>query len=129
VPTRRLLTTLLAPSAPLLLLLLLYERFEGAPHFFLHTLMGWDVALIALLTATYLGRSWSPRDGFLPPGLSLYALSPDFVYLAGPAHRDWMDLFLFHVALDEILPFSLPVLTVLWTALLAGYVRYRARGL
>lgn len=127
-PTRpwRRLAWLLGPSVPLLPALALYRRFEGTPHFFLHALMGWDVALIALLTVTYCGRRWSRWDGVLPLALALYALAPDFIYTAGPFHRDWMDVFLFHVALDEILPLALPVLAILWAVLLGGYWRFRA---
>jgi len=43
---------------------------------------------------------------------------PDFIYLVGPFHRDRMDIILFHVALDEILPRALAVLTPLWMILL-----------
>ncbi len=120
------LAALLAPSALLLPPLALYGRFGGLPHFLLHTLMGWDVGLLALLTMTYLGRPRSRWDGFAPLALALYAMAPDFVYAAGPAHRDWMDAFLFHVALDEILPYALPVLAVLWGVLLFTYIRFRA---
>ena len=88
--------------------------------------MGWDVALLLLLTATYLGRLRTPWDGLLPLGLALYAMAPDFVYFGGLEHRDWMDVFLFHVALDEILPLALPVLAANWVLLLLAYARYRA---
>jgi len=111
-------------SVPLLLLLGGYLRFGGTPHFFVHALMGWDTALLVLLTGTYYGRPWSRWDGFLPLGLSLYALTPDFIYVAGPAHRDWMDLFLFHVALDEILPLSVPALAALWAVLVLSQLRF-----
>jgi len=50
----------------------------------------------------------------LPLALALYAMTPDFIYGFNPFHRDWMDVFLFHVALDEILPFALIVLAVLF---------------
>jgi hypothetical protein len=73
------LLTLLRPSAPLLLVLLLYLRFDGTPHFFLHTLTGWDVALTLLLLGTYRGYSWSRWDGLLPLALALWALT----YLPG----------------------------------------------
>lgn len=122
------LTALLAPSALLLPPLGLYGRFEGVSHFLLHTLMGWDVGLLGLLAATYLGQPRSRWDGFAPLALALYAMTPDFVYAAGPAHRDWMDVFLFHVALDEILPYALPVLAILWVVLLFTYIRFRAPG-
>ena len=124
----RALLAVFGPSVPLLLLLLVYYRFEGVGHFFVHTLMGWDLALVLLLGATYFGRSWSYADGLLPLALALYALTPDFIYMAGPPHRDWMDIFLFHVALDEILPISVSALAILWVGLLVGYVQFRAGG-
>ena len=37
-----------------------------------------------------------------------------------------MDVFLFHVALDEILPVAVVMLALLWAVLLMGYVRFRA---
>ncbi len=125
VPVCRGLAALLLPSIPLLFVFAYYARFEGVPHFLLHTLIGWDVALLLLLTATYLGRPRTGWDGLLPLGLALYAMVPDFVYFDGPAHRDWMDVFLFHIALDEILPVALPVLAVNWALLLLAYARYR----
>ncbi|MGD9889910.1 MAG: hypothetical protein AB7R89_01495 [Dehalococcoidia bacterium] len=118
------LVSLLALSLPLLLLLALYYRFDGTPHFFLHTLTGWNIGLVRLLAATYYGQRWSYWDGLLPLGLALWALTPDSIYIAGPYHRDWMDLFLFHVALDEILPVALVVLTALWLVLIVGYARF-----
>lgn len=45
----RKLAALLGPSLLLLPVLVLYLSFKGTPHFFLHTLIGWDVALILLL--------------------------------------------------------------------------------
>jgi len=76
-------------------------------------------------TITTFGLSWSRWDGVAPLALALYAMTPDFIYAAGPFHRDWMDVFLFHVALDEILPIALPILVFLWVVLLVGYVCFR----
>jgi len=87
--------------------------------------MGWDVALLLLIALTACGFSWSRWDGVAPLALAFYAMTPDFVYALGPFHRDWMDVFLFHVALDEMLPIALPVLLFLWVVLLVGYVRFR----
>ncbi len=120
----RILAWLFGPSLPLMLVFILYQRFDGTPHFFLHTLMGWDVGLIVLLAAMHYGRRPARWDGILPFLLALYALTPDFVYMAGPFHRDWMDVFLFHVALDEILPFALPMLALIWVVRLVEYVHW-----
>ena len=48
--------TLLAPSIPLLVVLALYVGFKSTLHFFLHTLMGWNIALIVLIAAAENGR-------------------------------------------------------------------------
>jgi hypothetical protein len=129
IPERwRRLTALLVPSLLLLPLMAFYVRFDGTPHFFLHTLMGWDVGLILLLLGAYYGQPPRWWDGLWPLGLALYALTPDFIYMVGPPHRDWMDVFLFHVALDEILPFAVLALAILWVVLLAGYIRFRLKG-
>ena len=119
---------LFGPSLVLLPVFALYQRYDGLPHFFLHTLMGWDVGLCALLTATFFGRRWSHWDGCVPLLVALYAMTPDTIYAAGPYHRDWMDVFLFHVSLDEILPYALPVLGVLWVVLLLTYFHCRLHG-
>src|SRR5439155_14148176 len=99
---------------------------DGTPHFVLHSLTGWVVGLMLLLGASYFGRPWSRWDGLLPLGLALWAMMPDFIYIAGPAHKDWMDVFLFHVSLDEILPAGVAVLAALGMVLLLGYARFRA---
>jgi len=54
---------------------------------------------------------------------------PDIFYKFGWFHRDWMDIFLLHVTIDEILPFALPVLTILWMILLCAYILFRMRGI
>jgi len=120
-PLRRL-AMILLPSSLLLPVLILYLNAGGTSHFFLHTLMGWNIGLVLLSIAMSFGRSWSRWDGFLPLGVSFYALTPDFIYRFGPFHRDWMDLFLFHVSLDETLAPALPVLAILWVMLLVGYI-------
>jgi peroxiredoxin len=43
------------------------------------------------------------------------------MYRIGLFHRDWMDIFLFHIALDETLIPALSVLVLLWITLLVGY--------
>jgi hypothetical protein len=39
-----------------------------------------------------------------------------------------MDVFLFHIALDEILPVALIVLALLWLVLARGYLQFRVVG-
>lgn len=124
----RRLSFLLGPSILLIPVLVLYLHYDGTPHFFLHSLTGWDVALVLLLVASYYGWSWSPWDGLLPLLLALWALTPDFVYIAGPYHRDWVNVFLFHIGLDEILPSAVIVLAMVWFVLVLGYLRFRLDG-
>ena len=116
---------LIAPSLPLLAMLALEVQFGGSQHFFLHTLTGWDIGLIALMAATYFGSPWRPLDGFVLLVFALWAQLPDILYITGIYHRDWMDIFLFHIALDEIIAISLPALAVLWVVLIASYMYFR----
>jgi len=116
-----------APSLLLVFGLIRYWQAGSVPHFFLHALMGWDVGLILLLVAAYAGQPQGRFDGLVPIGLVLYAQTPDFIYLIGPYHRDWMDVFLFHVSLDEVLPLALAVLSLLWVILFVAYVVATAR--
>lgn len=120
---------LMLPSAVLTAMLALELRFGAARHFFLHTLTGWDVALIGLLAATYFGHARSRWDGLALLVLALWAQMPDLLYIQGYYHRDWMDVFLFHIALDEIIALSLPALAALWVLLMLCYVRFRVREL
>ena len=123
------LVLLMLPSAVLTALLALEVRFGAARHFFLHTLTGWDVGLIGLLAATYVGLPHSYWDGLALLVLALWAQMPDLLYIQGYYHRDWMDVFLFHVALDEIIALSLPTLVILWVFLIVCYVRFRIRDI
>jgi hypothetical protein len=61
--------------------------------------------------------------------LALWAQMPDLLYIQGYYHRDWMDVFLFHIALDEIIALALPALAALWVLLMLCYVRFRVREL
>lgn len=115
------LALVLLPSALLAPLLVVETQFGALQHFLLHTLTGWDVALLGLLIGSYAGRATARWDGLAPLALALWANMPDLLYIQGTYHRDWMDLFLFHVALDEILPLALPVLALLWLVLAASY--------
>jgi len=119
---------LMLPSAVLTALLALELSFGATRHFFLHTLTGWDVALIGLLAATYFGRPQSRWDGLALLVLALWAQMPDLLYIQGYYHGDWMDVFLFHIALDEIIALSLPTLAILWAVLMVAYVRFRLGG-
>jgi hypothetical protein len=119
---------LIAPSLPLLAMLALEVQFGGTQHFFLHTLTGWDIGLIALLAASYFGIPWRALDGFVPFVFALWAQLPDIIYISGIYHRDWMDIFLFHIGLDEIIAISLPALALLWAVLMLSYVYFRLDG-
>lgn len=116
---------LFMPTLALTPLLGLEFYFNGTQHFALHTLMGWDVALLGLLAASFFGFAASPWDGVPPLVLALWSNMPDLLYLQGYYHRDWMNIYLFHVAIDEILFLALPVLFVLWVVLLLSYLRFR----
>ena len=112
-------------GTPALLLIapfLFYQHFGGVPHFLLHTLMGWDIGLLVLLAARLLGWRSHRWEGLVPVALAFWAMAPDFIYVTGPYHRDWMDIFLFHVSLDEILPYAAVVEGLLALLLTATYL-------
>jgi hypothetical protein len=117
---------LLLPSVPLAAFLAVEVRYGGARHFFLHTFVGWNMGLLGLLTASYLGKPWSRWDGVTLLALALWAQMPDFIYITGVYHVDWMDIFWFHIALDEIILIAMPALGALLAVLLVCYARFRA---
>jgi len=78
------------------------------------------MVLLASITATYCGRYWSRRDELVPLALTRYASATDCIYTACSAKHDWLDVFLVHAALDEILPLAPPAVAALWAALLIG---------
>lgn len=125
-PGVRSLAILFGPSLLLPGPFVFYLHFGGVPHFLVHTLMGWDAGLIVLLIAALRGARVRAWEGALPVALAFWAMAPDFIYVIGPYHRDWMDLFLFHVSLDEILPWAATLEALVWLLLLAGCLRYRA---
>lgn len=116
------LLTLLAPSALLPLGFLAYSHGGSVPHFFLHALMGWNAALIVFLLGALIRRRPTRWDGLLPIAMTMYAQVPDIIYVFGPYHRDWMDVFLFHISLDEVLPLALGTLAPLWLVLFITFV-------
>ena len=113
---------LAGPSLLLLGPLLFYRHFGGLPHFALHTLMGWDVGLLVLLGGRLAGVRPHRWDGVLPLLFAIWAMAPDFIYVLGPYHRDWMDVFLFHVALDEVLPYAVRLEALVWLLLVVSLV-------
>lgn len=81
---------LLLPSALLLPVLWVYAQFDGTPHFALHTLTGWVVALLLLLWLTLDGvpEAAQREAPLLLTGHSLGAI----LALAWAARRpDWFD--------------------------------------
>ncbi|GEM_PF-2716006 len=126
-PDRRGLLVLCGPSLLLLAPFAFYQRFGGLPHFALHTLMGWDVGLIVLLVVALRGARRRRWEGVVPLALAFWAMAPDFIYVLGPYHRDWMDVFLFHVSLDEILPYAVAVEAIVWPVLVGAYGCARLR--
>jgi hypothetical protein len=86
-----------------------------------------SVVVTGVSTRSCIGR-W-PLVGFYLAAVALWAQMPDLLYIQGYYHRDWMDVFLFHIALDEIIALSLPTLAVLWAVLMVAYVRFRLGGL
>ena len=115
-------TILGMPALVLIAPLVFYVHYGGLPHFLLHTLVGVDAGLALLIVARLLRLPVSRWEGALPVALAFWAMGPDFIYVLGPYHRDWMDIFLFHVSLDEILPYAVAIETVIFFVLVPTYV-------
>lgn len=51
-----------------------------------------------------------------------FARFPDYLFQAGIEHEEWMNVFLLHVAFDEIIGYAMPFLGALVALLLLAYV-------
>lgn len=91
-----------------IVLLSRYVSAGDSTHFFLHLLVGVNVALL-LFMAAHLFKRRLRHFILWAFGLHQYAMLPDYLYQAGYRHETWMNLFLGHVALDD-LPYKIWVM-------------------
>jgi hypothetical protein len=103
-----------------------YRGHEARFHWFTHFFVGASAAL--LLMAPVAARSRTPVE--LPVVWAvlghLYAMFPDFLFVAGIAHRRWMDVFLGHLS-THFVPGRNLTWYVVFVASLALYLSILAR--
>ena len=79
-------------------LFLSYRGHDARFHWFTHFFVGASVALLAM-AAVNAGRGRAVAYPLVWPLLGhVFAMTPDLLFVAGLAHRRWMDLFLGHVS-------------------------------
>lgn len=79
-------------------LYLSYRGHDARFHWFTHFFVGAAAALLVMAAVTLkTGRS-VPYPLVWPLLGHLFAMTPDFLFVGGEAHRWWMDLFLGHVS-------------------------------
>lgn len=75
-----------------------YEHHDAHFHWFTHFFVGASTALVAMAAVAWRRRGPVPLPLIWPVLGHLFAMTPDFLFTAGIAHRRWMDVFLGHIS-------------------------------
>ena len=75
-----------------------YRGHDARFHWFTHFFVGSSVALMAMAAVAVLTRRPVRLPLVWPLLAHLVAMFPDFLFVAGHAHRRWMDAFLGHLS-------------------------------
>jgi hypothetical protein len=75
-----------------------YQHHDARFHWFTHFFVGASAALVVMAAVTWRTHRPVPLPLVWPVLAHLFAMTPDFLFTAGTAHRRWMDLFLGHVS-------------------------------
>jgi hypothetical protein len=75
-----------------------YEHHDARFHWFTHFFVGASTALVMMAVVAWRARRPVPLPLMWPVLGHLFAMTPDFLFTAGVAHRRWMDLFLGHIS-------------------------------
>lgn len=79
-----------------------YLRNGALDHYLLHPLVALATTLPFLLLARALG--WKVREELIICyGFVNFARFPDYLFVAGMDHQEWMNVFLLHLAFDDII--------------------------
>lgn len=98
-----------------------YRGHDARFHWFTHLFVGASLALVAMaLVARCLGRPVPYPLVWLLAG-HLFAMAPDLLFVAGVAHRRWMDVFAGHIA-SHFVPGRNLTWYVVFLITLAGYL-------
>ncbi|HYU54120.1 MAG TPA: hypothetical protein VEK37_14305 [Gemmatimonadaceae bacterium] len=109
-----------------LVILFGYLDRQAIDHYALHPMIALASALPLLVALRSFGIA--VREELLISYLFLnYARVPDYLFEAGIEHHEWMNVFLFHVAFDEIIGWALIFLTLQTLVLGVAYVVMKLR--
>jgi hypothetical protein len=75
-----------------------YEHHDARFHWFTHFFVGASASLVVMAAVALRTRRRVPLPLVWPVCGHLFAMTPDFLFTAGIAHRRWMDLFLGHIS-------------------------------
>ena len=75
-----------------------YEGHDARFHWFTHFFVGASTALLVMAVVAWRTRRAVPLPLIWPVLGHLFAMTPDFLFTAGIAHRRWMDVFLGHIS-------------------------------
>jgi len=99
---------------------------EAIDHYALHPMIALAGSLPVFVALRTLGVA--VREELLVSYLFLnYARIPDYLFEAGIEHEEWMNVFLFHVAFDEIIGSALIFLTLQVLVLGVAYIATKLR--
>lgn len=98
-----------------------YRGHDARFHWFTHFFVGTATALAVMTTIVLLGRRPVARPLVWLVAAHVFAMTPDLLYIAGYAHRRWMDLFLGHIAVHFV-PGRNWTWLVVFLAALAAYL-------
>jgi len=99
---------------------------EAIDHYALHPTIALAGSLPVFVALRTLGVA--VREELLVSYLFLnYARIPDYLFEAGIEHEEWMNVFLFHVAFDEIIGSALIFLTLQVLVLGVAYIATKLR--
>ena len=105
---------------------LAYLERAAPDHYLLHPLIALNSALPVLLVLRVYGVS-TREEIIVSYAFLHFARFPDYLFEAGIDHEEWMNVFLLHVAFDEIISYAVPFLGVIVSLLLAAYVGLKLR--
>ena len=98
-----------------------YRGHDARFHWFTHFFVGASAALLLMAAAAWAGGGPVPLPLVWPLIGHLVAMVPDLLFVAGQAHRPWMDVFLGHIS-SHFIPGGNWTWYVSFLACLAAYL-------
>ena len=103
-----------------------YRGHDARFHWFTHYFVGASAALLVMTAVAWRRRRPVPLPLVWPLAGHLAAMAPDLAFVAGHAHRRWMDVFLGHIS-THFVPGRNWTWYAVFLACLGGYLVVLAR--